>query len=60
MAYSSRWFVIQSLPVVFATAIVVVLVWTRVLQCVQRVVFKVLPFGATSGVYRAVCRCVSC
>ena len=49
VAYSSRWFIIQSLPVVFGCAIVVVLVWTRALQCAQRVLFKVLPFGATSG-----------
>jgi hypothetical protein len=40
--------VTQSLPLILLVAVGVVVVGTRAVQFVQRVVFKVLPFGATS------------
>jgi hypothetical protein len=46
--YEQKWFVTQLLPLILGGAILVVLVATKVLQWIQRVVFRVLPFGATS------------
>lgn len=48
--YEGKWFVTQSLPLILAFAIVVVVVATRLLQLLQRLVCHVLPFGATSDV----------
>ena len=44
--YLDKWLVTQSLPLFLLLAVGVVLVGTRLLQYIQRVVFKVLPFGA--------------
>jgi hypothetical protein len=44
--FEQKWFVTQLLPVILGTSILVVLGVTKALQCIQRVVFKVLPFGA--------------
>ena len=46
--YEAKFFVTEALPVILLFAVVVVLIATRVLQFVQRTVFKVLPFGALS------------
>ncbi len=48
VTFESKWMVTQSLPLILLVAIGVVLVGTRAVQFVQRVVFKVLPFGAAS------------
>jgi hypothetical protein len=46
--FEQKWLVTQLLPVVLGTSIIVVLLATKTLQWLQRVVFKVLPFGSTS------------
>jgi hypothetical protein len=38
--------VTQALPLILLSAVVVVFILTRVLQFVQRKLFKVVPFGA--------------
>ncbi len=45
--FEQKWFVTQLLPIVLGASILAVLAATKVLQWVQRVIFKVLPFGAT-------------
>jgi hypothetical protein len=47
--FSARWYIVQSLPVVFACSIILVLVVVRTMQCVQRSLLKRLPFGSISG-----------
>jgi hypothetical protein len=47
VSFEQKWFVTQLLPVVLGASILVVLAATKVLQWIQRVIFKVLPFGAT-------------
>jgi hypothetical protein len=39
--------VTEALPLILLSAVVMVFILTRVLQFVQRKVFKVVPFGAT-------------
>jgi hypothetical protein len=46
VSYASKWLVTQGLPLILLAAVGTVMVLTRALQYVQRVVFKVLPFGA--------------
>ncbi len=48
--YEAKWLVTESLPVILVAAVLVVLVGTRVMQFVQRTVFKTLPFGAAGDV----------
>ena len=44
--YLDKWLVTEALPVLLLLAVFVVLAATRLLQFVQRKVFKVVPFGA--------------
>jgi hypothetical protein len=46
--YEARWFVTQSLPLVLAASVVIVFLGTRLLQWIQRRVFRVMPWGAVS------------
>ncbi len=46
MSYEAKWLVTEALPFILVFSVLVVLAATRVLQYVQRTVFKVLPFGA--------------
>ena len=48
--YEDKWLVTASLPALLFLAVATVLAATRLLQLVQRVVFHVLPFGATTDV----------
>jgi hypothetical protein len=45
--FEQKWFVTQLLPLILGASILLVLAATKVLQWIQRVLFKVLPFGAT-------------
>lgn len=47
VSYESKWLVTQGLPVILVLAVLAVLLITRTLQCLQRTVFRVVPFGAT-------------
>jgi hypothetical protein len=47
--FEQKWFVTQLLPLILGASILLVLAATKVLQWSQRVLFKVLPFGATMG-----------
>ena len=44
--YVEKWFATASLPLLLVAAVGIVLIATRMLQFVQRTVFKVVPFGA--------------
>ena len=44
--YMDKWLVTQALPLILVLSVGVVLLGTRLLQLIQRKVFKVLPFGA--------------
>jgi len=44
--YEAKWMVTESLPLILLGAVGVVVLATRLLQLMQRVVFRVLPFGA--------------
>jgi hypothetical protein len=46
VSYEQKWFVTQLLPLILGGTIFAVLAAARALQWLQRVVFKVLPFGA--------------
>ena len=46
VTYEPKWMVTQALPLILMSAVVIVFILTRVLQFVQRKVFKVVPFGA--------------
>ena len=50
MTYESKWLVTQGLPVILGVVVAVVLLLTRLVQFLQRVVFKVVPFGAVGDV----------
>ncbi len=45
--FEQKWFVTQLLPLILGASILLVLAATKALQWIQRVLFKVLPFGAT-------------
>jgi hypothetical protein len=45
--FEQKWFVTQLLPLILGASILLVLAATKALQWSQRVLFKVLPFGAT-------------
>jgi hypothetical protein len=46
VSYEPKWLVTQCLPIILVLAVGVVLASTRLLQLLQRKVFKVVPFGA--------------
>ena len=48
--YEAKWLVTQALPLLLVCAVAIVLVLTRLLQWIQRTVFRVLPFGAAGDV----------
>jgi hypothetical protein len=48
VAFEAKWYIVEALPIMLAVSIVVVVAGVRVLQVCQRVVFRRLPFGATS------------
>ena len=48
MAFEAKWFIVEALPIMLAVSIVIVVAGVRVLQVIQRVVCRRLPFGATS------------
>ncbi len=48
VTFEARWFVTQSLPLVLAASVIIVLLATRLLQWTQRRVFRVMPWGAVS------------
>ncbi len=49
VGFEEKWYAVQCLPLLMIVGIVVVLGVTRALQCIQRRVFHVLPFGAMSN-----------
>ena len=48
--YETKWYIVELLPAILLGGIVVVVAFTRILQEVQRVVLRRLPFGALSNV----------
>ncbi len=50
VTFESKWIVTQMLPLILVGAVGIVLLLTRLLQLVQRRVFKVLPFGSTGDI----------
>ena len=48
VAFEAKWYIVEALPIMLAVSIVVVVAGVRVMQVCQRVVFRRLPFGATS------------
>jgi hypothetical protein len=48
VAFEAKWFIVEALPIMLAVSIVIVVAGVRVLQVIQRVVCRRLPFGATS------------
>ena len=50
IGFETKWYIIQSLPLVLFGAVAFVVVCTKVLQWVQSSVCHVLPFGALSAV----------
>ncbi len=51
VSYAAKWMVTQSLPLILVGSVGIVVLLTRVLQFVQRKVFKVLPFGAAGDLH---------
>jgi hypothetical protein len=47
--FTTRWYAVQALPLVLLAAILVVCCTIKAMQWVQRVVLRVLPFGAIGG-----------
>ena len=47
--FEEKWFIVQSLPLLLFLSIAVVIVGTRVLQEIQRVLLGRLPFGSLSA-----------